>query len=104
MLDFAWGFAARAAVMIPTILLVSALCWWVAQKFGYAMRDVPFDVRNMRTWPLRFAMGEAAVFGAVFAATSAALGDNAMANGLSGGAAALVTLGLVPLLFPKFRK
>jgi hypothetical protein len=104
MLDFAWGFLARGAVMIPTAILTSAALWWLAHKYGYAKSGVGFEARDIRTWPFRFAMGEAAIFGVIIAATTAALGDGALANGISGGAAALITLGIIPALMPSLKK
>ena len=101
---FAWGFLARSAVMIPTIILVSAFAWWLTHKLGVAKTDMEFDARDMRTWPLGFAMSEAMIFGVTFAAMCSALGDGPLTAGISGGAAALVALGVIPTLLPTLRK
>lgn len=103
MLDFASGFLARSAVMIPAILIVSAGLWMMMKKLGVMHLDEPFNPSDMRTWPLSWALADGALFGLVFAAIAAALGDNEGTVAIGAGAASLITLGAVPALFVRSR-
>jgi hypothetical protein len=80
MLDFAIGFLARGAVMLPTILLMTVGVWLAMKKLGYLRLDHPFNASDMRTWPLSYAAIEATVFSLVFAALAAAFGDSEFFN------------------------
>jgi hypothetical protein len=104
MLDYAFGFLARGAVMIPTILLVSAGLWMMLKKFGVLRLEEPFTASDMRTWPLSYALGEAAIFAVVFAAIAAALGNNQGSIAIGAGVASLIALGIVPALFARSQK
>ena len=52
----------------------------------------------MRTWSLRFALLDGAVFAITFALLSAWMADSEFSAGVAGGVAALVAMGLVPWL------
>lgn len=98
MAEFLIQFASRLAVMVPVILLVAWLAWITLTRLGYATPGAPFNAADMRTWPLRFALVDAAIFATVFAAVSAALAGNELSAGVAGGVSALVAIGLVPWL------
>jgi hypothetical protein len=104
MLDFAYGFLARSAVMIPTIIIVTAVLWFGLSKLGVMRPAGPFDAHNMRTWPLSFAVVEAALFGVIFAAVSAALGEGEFSVAIAGAIAAFLMCGPAPTILAKFRK
>ena len=104
MLDFATGFLARGAVMLPTILLMTVGVWLAMKKLGYLRLDHPFNASDMRTWPLSYAAIEATVFGLVFAALAAAFGDSEFSIAIAAGTAALAATGGVPALTSFLRK
>ena len=104
MLDFAYGFLARSAVMIPTLIAVSAGVWLVLTKLGVMHSNAPFNASDMRTWPLAYTIGDAALFGLIFAAISAAIGDGQLSAAIGAGTVALITLGPVPAMLARFRK
>lgn len=104
MLDFLYGFLARSAVLIPTVVVVGAGIWLFSRKLGFLRLDHPFHRTDMRTWPLAYAAVNAAVFGLLFAAVAAALGDHEIAVGAAAGVAAIVTLGVLPSFVAKFQK
>ena len=102
--EFMVGFLARIAVMIPVLLIVSGGTWLLLQKLGIMRPDAPFSGQDMRTWPLRYAVAEAALFAVIFAAVSAALGESEFSAAIAGGAAALIAIGGAPILLPKILK
>ena len=102
--DFAYGFLTRSAVMLPTLIAVSAGVWLVLNKLGVMHSSAPFNASDMRTWPLAYAIGDAALFGLIFAAVSAALGDGQLSAAISAGTAALIALGPFPPMLAGLRK
>ncbi|WP_041321176.1 hypothetical protein [Hyphomicrobium denitrificans] len=104
MLDFAHGFLMRSAVMVPALMIVSIGAWSALRKLQMMRLDEPFDAADMRTWPLAYAMADAAIFGLVFSAIVSALGDGQLTAAVGGGGAALVAIGAVPLLIAKWRR
>jgi hypothetical protein len=104
MTDFAIGFLARSAVMLPIILLMSGGAWLAAKKLGYLLLDQPFNASDMRTWPLSYVAIEATVFGLVFAALAVAFGDSEFSTAIAAGTAALAATGGVPAIASLLRK
>jgi len=104
MLDVVHGFVVRSAVIVPLLMLGSIGAWIILRKLRMMRLDEPFDAADMRTWPLAYAMADAAVFALVFSAIVAALGDGQLNVALAGGGGALVALGAVPLLVAKCRR
>ena len=104
MAPFFHDFFARLAVMAPTIVFLSATIWLLLRKLGMTQADAPFRADDMRTWGLSFALFEAALFAAVFAAVSTALGEGELTVALSAWIAAMLTLGPLPQLVAKARK
>lgn len=100
MIDNLMPFLARAAVMVPVIVLFSALMWGLLTKLGKMRPEAPFNAADMRTWPLAFAMGYAALFGVIFAALAAWLGDSQWSSGIAAGGAAFLSLILARFLPP----
>ncbi len=104
MLEFANEFLARSAVMVPTMLLIAAGFWWVSRKRGWLRADEPFTMSNVRTWPLAYVLADAILFGLVFSALAATLGDGELWAAASGGLAAFVTLAIGPMMFARLQK
>ena len=104
MFDFATGFLARSAAMLPIILLMTVGVWLAMKRLGHLRLDRPFNAADMRTWPLSYAAIEATVFGVVFAALAAALDDSAFSIAIAAGTAALAATGGVPALISRLRK
>ncbi len=104
MLDFAIGFLARSAVMLPIILLMTAGVWLAMKKLGYLRLDHRFNASDMRTWPLSYSAIEATVFGVVFGALAAAFGDSEFSTAIAAGTTALAATGGVPAFASLLRK
>jgi hypothetical protein len=104
MLDFAYGFLARSAVIVPTLIAISAGLWLALHKLGVMRSNEPFNASDMRTWPLAYSVGDAALFGVIFAAISAAIGDGELSAAISAGVAALIALGPFPAMLARLRK
>lgn len=104
MLEFAHGFLMRSAVMVPTIMIVSIGAWTILHKLEMMRLDEPFDAGDMRTWPLVYAIGDAAIFGLVFAAIVSLLGDGQLAVAAGGGGAAFIAIGAVPFMIAKWKR
>ena len=106
MLEFAYSFLMRSEVMIPTAVFVATVIWFAKAKRKFGMRQLagPFNARDMRTWPLWFVVVDTALFVVVFAAITAALGEDQYTYAIAGGAAAFLTFGLAPAILIKMRK
>lgn len=104
MLDIVQGFLVRSSVIVPVLMIGSIGAWIILRKLHMMRLDEPFDAADMRTWPLAYAMADAAIFALVFSAIVAALGDGQLNAALAGGGGALVALGAVPLLTAKCRR
>jgi hypothetical protein len=96
--DFLFEFLGRAAVMLPVILILVAVLWLIFNKHRHGTFAPPFSPSDMRTWSLRFALVDGAVFAITFALLSAWMADSEFSAGVAGGLAALVAMGLVPWL------
>ena len=94
MTEFFAQWFARASVMLPVVIIMAAACWLVLNKLGVMRTRAPLDGADMRTWPLYFALGDAAVFALTFSAVAAGMGDSAAGSAVAGGAAAIVALGV----------
>lgn len=104
MLDIVHGFLVRSSVIVPVLMIGSIGAWIILRKLHMMRLDEPFDAADMRTWPLAYAMADAAVFALVFSAIVAALGDGQLNAALASGGGALVALGAVPLLIAKLKR
>lgn len=102
MLDFLSQFLIRAAVMVPVMLIVTALLWLAFKRFGYVGTGAPFEARNMRTWPLSAVLADVALFAVTFAVVATVLGDGEWTSAAGGAIAAIVAVGLGPLLAARF--
>ena len=56
------------------------------------------DVADMRTWPLQFALGEAAIFAIIFSGIAAWAGDSPALVAAASGVAACLAVGVAQLL------
>jgi hydrogenase/urease accessory protein HupE len=98
--DFLFQLSIRVAVMVPVVMIAAAALWYGVKAFGAARS--PFNARDMRSWPLRFALADAALFGATFALVAVLLGDSEWTSIVGGGVSALVAIGLGPILLERF--
>lgn len=98
MLEFLHQFLARAAVMVPVMLLLCAATWFMMARLGALKLDQPLIASDLRTWPLSLALADAFLFAVAYAAIMALAGDNQLGAALGGGFAALIALGLVPAM------
>lgn len=96
MSDFLADFLGRLAIMLPVVLALTALLWLLFNRRRLAAGSSAFSATDMRTWPLRFAMLDGAVFAISFALFSALMAGSAFSAGVSGGLAAIVAMGLMP--------
>ena len=102
--DFVYGFLMRSEVMFPAVIIVAFAFRFWKRGFGATRSTEPFNVLDIRTWPLWFVFVDSLLFVAVFAAVTAALGEGAYTYALGGGVAALLTFGVAPFILPKIRK
>ena len=96
--DLVYQALIRLAVMLPTILVVASLVWLLLRKFGAVTPGAALEPSNMRTWPLSFLLADAALFAVVFAFVAAWLGEGEWTAAIACGAAAIVAVGLGPLI------
>jgi hypothetical protein len=102
--DFLYQVAIRLAVMLPTLMIIAALVWYAGKSLGAVRTDVPFEGGNMRTWPLPFALIDAALFALTFAIIIVAMGESDWSAGIAGGASAVVAIGIGPRLLARFMR
>ena len=88
----------RTSVMLPVIIAVTAAVWVVLSVAGVMKRGVPLDVADMRTWPLQFALGEAAIFAIIFSGIAAWAGDSPALVAAAPGVAACLAVGVAYVL------
>jgi hypothetical protein len=96
--DFLYQFLIRLGVMLPTILIFASLIWLLFRKLGAVTPGVPIEPSNLRTWPLSYLLADAALFAVVFAFVAAWLGEGEWTAAIAGSIAALIAVGLGPLL------
>lgn len=99
--DFLFQLSIRLAVMVPAVVIAAAALWYAVKAFGSG-RTEAFNPRDMRTWPLKFALADAVLFGATFAVVVVLMGDNEWAPAVGGGVSALVAIGGGPFLLARF--
>jgi hydrogenase/urease accessory protein HupE len=104
MANFLLQFAARLALMVPVVMIAAALLWYGVRAFGAKGAQQSFNLRDMRTWPLKFALADAALFGATFALVAALLPESDWAVAIGGGVAALVAIAIGPWLLARFAR
>jgi ABC-type uncharacterized transport system permease subunit len=102
--DFLVEFFGRIAVMLPVILILVAVLWLIFNRRRHDTIAPSFSPSDMRTWSLRFALFDGAVFAVTFALLSAWMADSQFSAGVAGGLAALVAMGLVPWLATRYAK
>src|SRR5262249_61256739 len=104
MSDFLVEFLGRLAIMLPVILLLVALLWLMFNRSHMAGGAPSFSPSNIRTWPLRFALIDGAVFAAAFAFLSALTADTPFSAGVAGGLAAVVAMAVMPWVAAWYRR
>ena len=102
--DILYQVAIRLLVMAPALMLVAALLWYATRKLGIVGTDTPLNARDLRTWPLTFILIDAALFALAYAIVMALLGDGEWSAAMGGGIAAIVAVGLGPLLVARFAR
>ena len=95
-------FSARLAVMLPVILALTAVLWLIFNRRRFAGGAPAFNPSDMRTWPLRFALLDGAVFAVSFALASTLMADSTFSAGVSGGLAAIVAMAIVPWVAARY--
>ena len=88
----------RASVMVPVIIAVTAAVWLALSLAGVMKRGVPLDAADMSTWPLQFALGEAAIFAVIFSGIAAWAGDSPILVAAASGVAACLAIGVAGVL------
>jgi hypothetical protein len=96
--DLLYQFLIRLAVMLPTILIFASLVWLLFRRSGAITPGAPIEPSNLRTWPLSYLLADAALFAVIFAFVAAWLGEGEWTAAIAGGIAALVAVGLGPLV------
>ena len=84
--------------MVPVIIAVNAAVWLALSVAGVMKRGVPLDVADMRTWPLQFALGEAAIFAIIFSGIAAWARDSSGLVAAASRAAACLAIGVAYVL------
>ena len=102
--DFFYGFLMRSEVMIPAAVIVAFAVRFWKRGFEATRSTEPFNILDMRTWPLWFVFVDSVLFVAVFAAITTALGEGEYTYALAGGVAALLTFGVAPFILTRMRK
>jgi hypothetical protein len=96
--DFLHEVLIRLSVMLPAVLIASALLWYVFRLLGIVRKGAPVDPRDMRTWPLRFALADATLFAITFAVVIVFIGESQLNVAVAGGVAAIAAVGLGPFI------
>ncbi len=104
MVDFLVQVGSRLAVMLPIGLLTVALAWYLFKKGGFIKAGAPFNAGDMRTWPLRFALIDGAIFALILAMVLASIPDSPYASAVAGGVAALFSMAIAPTLAARILK
>ena len=102
--DFAYQVLIRLAVMLPTIVITAALVWALFRKFGAVTAATPLNPRDMRSWPLSYVLADAALFAVVFAFVVAWMGQGEWSAAVAGGVAAIIAVGLGPLVVARYAR
>jgi hypothetical protein len=104
MLELLIAFLSRLAVMLPVVLVLVLLLWFAFNRRQFTAKAPPFSPSDMRSWPLRFALLDGAVFATFFALLSAWMAESEFSAGVAGGLAALIAMGLLPWLAARRRR
>jgi len=106
MSDFLFEFLGRLAIMLPVVLILVVVLWRIfnSRRREHEAFAPAFSPSDMRTWSLRFALLDGAVFAVTFALLSGWMADSQFSAGVAGGLAALVAMGLVPWLATRYAK
>jgi hypothetical protein len=102
--DILFEFLGRVAVMLPVVLILVVVLWLIFNRRRHGTFAPAFTPSDMRTWSLRFALLDGAVFAVTFALLSALMADSQFSAGVAGGLAALVAMGLMPWLATRYAK
>src|SRR5438105_13217599 len=92
MSDSTVDFVGRLAITLPVILGLTALLWLMFNRRRQSASAPTFSPSDMRTWSLRFALLDGAVFAITFALLSTWMAASAFSVGVSGGLAAIVAM------------
>lgn len=102
--DFLFEFLGRLAIMLPLAILLAVVLWLIFNRRRHNALAPAFSPSDMRTWSLRFALLDGAVFAATFALLSTWMADSQFSAGVAGGLAGLVAMGVVPWLASRYPK
>ena len=96
--DFILQVLLRLAIIVPTMLIAACALWYGLKAAGVVRPRSDLDPRDVRTWPLRFALVEAALFGLTYSIVLVAMGESDWGPAVAGGVSAVVALLLGPPL------
>jgi hypothetical protein len=102
MSDFFVDFVGRLVIMLPVILVLTAVLWLMFNRRRQSASAPAFSPSDMRTWSLRFALLDGAVFASTFALLSTWMADSAFSVGVSGGLAAIVAMAVMPWVAARY--
>jgi small-conductance mechanosensitive channel len=102
MSGFFVDFVGRLAIMFPVILVLTAVLWLMFNRRRQSASAPAFSPSDMRTWSLRFALLDGAVFAITFAVLSTWMADSAFSVRVSGGLAAIVAMAVMPWVAARY--
>lgn len=100
--EFVVQFLSRLGVMLPVVVVLAVVLWWLFNRRRFAAGAPVFNPSDIRTWPLGFALLDGTVFAATFALLSTWMAESQFSAGVAGGLAALVAMGLMPWLAARY--
>lgn len=101
MLEYATQAATRAAVMIPAAVVAAWVMWLLMSSRRTQESPTPIEPAKFSTWPLSFALVDAALMGAILAFVSVAFGDQSWSIPVAAGIAAIVCFTILPSIWLK---
>lgn len=104
MSDFIYQVAIRVAVMAPTLMITAAVLWYAFRYFGAAGTGAPLKPSDMRTWPLKLVLANAALFALAYAVVMVIMGESTLSAAVAGGTAAFVSIGVAPIFVARLRR
>jgi hypothetical protein len=104
LVQFLVQFLGRLAVMLPVIFILVGVLWLIFNRRRHAAGAPAFSPSDMRTWSLRFALLDGAVFAVAFGLLSTWMADSQFSSGVAGGLAALLAMGVLPWLIARYAK
>jgi hypothetical protein len=102
--DFVFQVLIRLAIIVPALLIVASALWYGLKAAGVVRPREDFDLRDLRTWPLRFALVEAALFAVTYVIVIVLMGGSGWGPAVAGGTSAVVAVLLGPPLVARLAR